>query len=45
MQSGSSPHIYYATLTAATGSQDALLTTLELEQAGECVEEKGIGKL
>lgn len=40
---GHSPHIYYTTLTGATGSQDALLTTLDLEQAGECVKEKGIG--
>ena len=38
---GHRPHIYYMTLTGATGSQDALLTTPDLEQAG--VEEKEIG--
>lgn len=30
---GHSPHIYYTALAGATGSQDALLTTLDLEQS------------
>lgn len=42
---GHSPHIYYTSLTGATGSQDALLTIRDLEPAGECVDEKGTGKL
>lgn len=39
---GHNPHIYYTSLTGATGSQDALLKTLDLEQA-ECLEEKELG--